>query len=411
MLLDCGLELTYCTNIHPANGWSEVFQNVSHYAPALRKRLSPAAPFGIGLRLSAAEAAVLVQTERLQEFHSFLQTEGLYVALLNGFPYGSFHGEAVKEQVFAPDWREEERVEYTLHLVEILENLLPPGKDGGISTLPLSYNRWISPDDGRAREVIVNNLVRVAEALVRSEREHNRTIHLDIEPEPDGLVENSHQFIEFYRDWLLPLGAPLLAGRLEVSIGEARDLLLRHICLCLDTCHFAVEYEDVEQALAAFDREGIRIGRVQISSALEVVLPETAEARNQLGAELADFADSIYLHQVIEENRDSKLHSYRDLPEALQRMPSSEARRWRIHFHVPLFVEKYATFGSTQNDLCKLLGILRAKPFTHHLEIETYTWSVLPSVLKLDLLESIDREYRWVMDQLCKRRQYLTSSD
>jgi hypothetical protein len=38
--------------------------------------------------------------------------------------------------------------------------------------------------------------------------------------------------------------------------------------------------------------------------------------------------------------------------------------------------------------------------FTHHLEIETYTWDVLPPGLKIDLTDSIAREYDWVLGVL-----------
>ena len=48
--------LTYCTNIHPADGWPAVFDNIRRIAPVLKARLSPAGPFGLGLRLSAREA-------------------------------------------------------------------------------------------------------------------------------------------------------------------------------------------------------------------------------------------------------------------------------------------------------------------------------------------------------------------
>src|SRR5262249_24866016 len=279
--------LTYCTNIHAGDGWEEVFANIQQYGPALKKRLSPQAPFGLGLRISARESEQLLEGDRLRQFKDFLDREGLYVALINGFPYGSFHKQIIKEDVFAPDWREEERVDYTLRLIKILKELLPKGLDGGISTSPLSYKRWIT-DDG-AWERITKNLARVTDAMVRARRDEDCSIHLDIEPEPDGLIENSAEVTSFYQEWLLPMGASYLAGAMNVPYDEARQYLLDHLRICFDTCHFAVEYEDPLAALERFSKTGIKIGRVQISSALRVMLPGEGRSRKQLARQLEAF--------------------------------------------------------------------------------------------------------------------------
>src|SRR5438067_2302660 len=195
--------LTYCTNIHPGNGWSEVYGNLQRYAPALKARLAPSDAFGIGLRLSGRESSELLQDDALQQFQAFLQAQGLYVFTLNGFPYGPFHQQPVKAQVHAPDWRDEERVRYTLRLIEILAFLLPDQVDGSISTSPLSYKTWVDIQDPAAWRCLTYNIVRIAEALVRVKHEQGKLIHLAIEPEPDGLLENSEEVVRFYTDWLL----------------------------------------------------------------------------------------------------------------------------------------------------------------------------------------------------------------
>jgi hypothetical protein len=394
------VDLTYCTNIHPGNGWSEVLANLRRYAPALKQQFAPDAPFGLGLRLSGAETEQLLQGDGLEHLRAFLRDNNLYVAILNGFPYGSFHRRVIKENVFAPDWRHEERVQYTLRLIRVLTELLPEGLDGGISTLPLSYKGWVGADDRAAWEIITRNLTRVAEALVHLRQAKNQWIHLDIEPEPDGLVETSAELVAFYHDWLLPVGAPLLAGSLQISVAEARQKLLDHIQVCLDTCHVAVEYEEPAAVLARFEQAGIQVGRLQISSALRVNLPEAGPGRSLLAAQIAPFAESSYLHQVIEERDDGTRQHYPDLAVALPQIQQTRARQWRIHFHVPLFVEDYGMFGSTQQEIRTFFRLLDQSAFTRHLEIETYTWEVLPPALKLDLLESIHREYRWVLDEL-----------
>lgn len=193
------LQLTYCTNIHPGNGWEEVLGNLRRYGPSLKAAIAPRAPFGLGLRLSSQESCELLQGDQLDRFKDFLDAQGLYVFLLNGFPYGPFHKEPVKEAVFAPDWRDDERVAYTLRLVEILARLLPNGVEGGISTSPLSYKPWVSPADAAAWEAVTRNIGRVAAALMSVKERQGKWIHLDIEPEPDGLVENSAEVAPFMR--------------------------------------------------------------------------------------------------------------------------------------------------------------------------------------------------------------------
>jgi hypothetical protein len=65
---------------------------------------------------------------------------------------------------------------------------------------------------------------------------------------------------------------------------------------------------------------------------------------------------------------------------------------------VPIFVEHSGAFLTTQDDIRRTFQLLSQRPFCRHLEIETYTWEVLPPALKTDLIDSIAREYRWVRD-------------
>ena len=390
--------LTYCTNIHPGDGWDEVFRQLQTYPTALKARLSPHEPFGIGLRLSGRESVELLQGDRLSELEAFLQREGLYVFTLNGFPYGPFHGVPVKADVHAPDWREEERVQYTLRLIDILAALLPDGIDGGISTSPLTYKTWVNAADAGVWHTFVGNLVRVAEALVRVNEERGKLIHLDLEPEPDGLLGNTDELIEFFSTWLLPAGAPLLAERLGIAPEAARSRLLDHIRICLDTCHMSVSFEDAARTLQRLDEAGVQVGKVQISAALNVPLPASQVERRPLRPVLEQFADAVYLHQVGQRNGDGSIRQYPDLDDALPHLDDPQASQWNVHFHVPIFMERYGTFESTQDDIRRVLDLLRERRFTRHVEIETYTWGVLPPDLKRDLLESIQREYQWVLD-------------
>jgi hypothetical protein len=260
----------------------------------------------------------------------------------------------------------------------------------------MSYKPWMAAADADGWTTIVRNVVRIAQTLVRVAETDGKTIHLDIEPEPDCSIENTDETIEFFERRLLPIGAPMLASALGVSGARAREHLLEHIRICFDCCHFAVEFEDAAAALDRLRGAGIRIGRAQLSSALDVVLPDDPAENARVRERLRAFADAVYLHQVVERRSDGLRH-YLDLPDALDRPRDGEGREWRIHFHVPLFAADYGLLKSTQQYVAEVIGLLLRNGATHHLEIETYTWDVLPSGLKMELLESIAREYEWVL--------------
>jgi sugar phosphate isomerase/epimerase len=396
------LDLTYCTNIHAADGWPAVFDNVKRYAPALKARLSPSAPFGVGLRLAAHEARQLLKKDALGEFKRFLDAEGLYVAILNGFPFGAFHGTVVKEEVYAPDWRDPARLAYTRDLIEIVRRLVPSGMDAGVSTAPLSYKAWMAADDTTGRQTIAIQLAEIAVRLVEIARTTGVTVHLDIEPEPDCLLETSTETVRFFEDWLLPVGVPLVASRCGLTEGDARGAILHYIRVCFDCCHMAVEYEDARESLTRLRAAGIQIGRIQLSSAIRARIPEGRAERSGLDARLRPFADSTYLHQVVAARPDG-LRRFGDLDQALA-CHDGCGDEWRIHFHVPLFAREFDDLGSTQDYVADVIGLALDGAVTTHLEIETYTWDVLPAVLKLDLADSIAREYDWVLDTIRRAR-------
>ncbi len=391
-----GAHLTYCTNIHPASGLAGVRSSLDEYTVPLRARLSPGAPFGVGLRLSGVESVELLQDSALTDFRAFLDERGLYVFTLNGFPYGPFHGQAVKAQVHAPDWRNPERVAYTLRLVQILAALLPEGLEGSISTSPLSYAAWVDAEDPETWATLTDNVIQVIEALVRLRQSSGVFIHLDMEPEPDGLLQRSADLASFYREHLLTRGASLLAARLGVGEEQARAHLRDHFQVCFDVCHVAVMYEEPGEALALYREAGLQVGKIQLSSALRLTLPDEADARDALAAALAPFAEGTYLHQVVARTRDGALLQYPDLPPALADIHHPDVTEWRVHFHVPVFLEQAGAFGSTQAALLTSLELLRPQLTGRHLEVETYTWDVLPPDLKRPLGESIARELEWV---------------
>ncbi len=225
MKVNRDLHLTYCSNIHPGETWAEVKQNLETYLPALKQRLSPESPFGIGLRLSDLASREILEQDRLEAFQSWLRKEDLYVFTINGFPYGGFHHQIVKDNVYAPDWSKRDRLDYTLRLTEILSTLLPDGMDGGISTVPLSYKPWWKNDKDARAAVFAASTQQLAQltAQLISLAQQGQQLHIDLEPEPDGLLENAAEVIAYFKDWLLPVGGAWLVKKLGITQPQAEQ--------------------------------------------------------------------------------------------------------------------------------------------------------------------------------------------
>jgi hypothetical protein len=397
------LHLTYCTNIHPGETWAEIFANLQAHLPRLKSKLSPDRPFGIGLRLGAIAAEQLLQGRNLAQLQQWLTVHDLYVFTLNGFPYGNFHGQVIKDQVYRPDWTVGDRAHYTQNLIHILATLLPEGIEGSISTLPISYKPWFSGQQdsmAMALNQATGHLANLVALLHSIAQRTGKVIHLGLEPEPDGLIENTEELLAFFNQFLMPRGAKQLQTQLGTPLETAERLLYQHIKVCYDTCHFAVAFESPQEALGRLTQASIGISKIQLSSAIEVEIPQAQTDRRLLQTRLQPFAESTYLHQVVAQHHDGRLQRYRDLDQALPHLLNTQAQRWRTHFHVPIFLEDYGGLKSTQTHLIETLTYIQSHPICQHLEIETYTWDVLPTDLQLDIDTAIEREYRWVLQQL-----------
>lgn len=399
MLLENGSHLTYCTNIHTGESWEDHLEQLKLHLPEIKKKLSPDEKFGVGLRLSAMAGESLGDKVAMEEFREFLYDNNLYVFTINGFPYGNFHHSRVKDNVHQPDWQTLDRLNYTKSLFTILQKLLPEGLDGGISTSPLSYKPWFTTTQqfDNAVEASLNNLVETVTFLHRMREETGAVLHLDIEPEPDGIIQNTEEFIFFYNNWLLKKGIPSIVKLLGITPQKAEEVIRRHIRLCYDVCHFALVYEEPAAVFEKLKQEAIDIGKIQLSAALRAM---TGAANLKGREELKQFNEDIYLHQVITKDKQGLITSYRDLPQAFADCPESFEGEWRVHFHVPLFVEEYGRLASTQKDVEKTLALVKNQSEKVHLEVETYTWDVLPQALKLDIDASIARELQWVRKEL-----------
>jgi hypothetical protein len=401
MLISQSGHLSYCTNIHAGESWEAVFKSIVTYCVPIKKKVSPYEPFGIGLRLSHQAATELLLNGNLLMFKVWLLQNEMYVFTINGFPYGNFHDKAVKDKVHLPDWTSTERLSYTQLLFTILCELLPSGMEGGISTSPLSYKHWHSTEAelNHVKQTATKNLVAVVAQLVNLHESRGKKMHLNIEPEPDGVIENSDEYISFFEGYLLQEGASLLASTLMCSYSQAQEYMRSHIQLCYDVCHFAVGFEKSEEVLQKMENHGLKIGKLQISAALKCKASDVVPITD-LQQCLRIFDEPTYLHQAVIKTIDGKLLKFNDLGEGIGAMNRIDFEELRTHFHVPIFIEDFQLLQSTQNEIISVLESWCKKEFTKHLEIETYTWQVLPSHLQTDLIESIERELEWVMNTI-----------
>jgi len=394
--------LTYCTNIHAGKNWSEDFAALQKNFPLIKENVSPEAVLGLGLRLSNEASLKLIQTAPLADFKAWLAENKAYVFTMNGFPYGKFHNTVVKEHVHTPDWTTQDRGDYTIRLFHILEELLPAGMDGGISTSPLSYRHWFNTTEElkTAIHTATLNIIAVIKELVLINQKTGVIMHLDIEPEPDGILETGREFIDWFEGDLLSLGIPELENSFNVSAAEAKELLERHLNLCYDVCHFAIGYEKHADVLKELEEKNIKVGKIQISAALKGNMNLAPDKKTGMKTAFSKFNEPTYLHQVVALKNDGEVIRYQDLPVALEDFDHEDVAQWRAHFHVPISIEEIGLLESTQSDIVEVLKLQKNNPFTNHMEVETYTWEVLPEQLKLPITQSISKELQWVVDQL-----------
>jgi len=374
------VHLSYCSNVHPAEDAEGVARQLGRYAASVREALG-VGRLGVGLWLAHAAASKLADDPAaLRKLRSRLGGHGLEVVTFNGFPYRAFHAPVVKKSVYEPDWTDPRRAEYTLTLARLLAELLPDDvNEGTISTLPLGWREgWTERETEAARRA----LSRVAEGLEKLSEGTGRSVRLAVEPEPGCIVETT-----------------------EGAIAALEGLDGRWIGLCLDACHLAVQFESARGAVDALREAGLLVFKAQLSSALKVGRPRSPGAR----AALADFDEPRFMHQV-RERAPGGLLGVDDLPEALAGGLPGEGE-WRVHFHVPIHhaVAEHAehtVVGTTQGELVGLLDalLMGETPETTHLEVETYTWTVLPPEERPEddagLVRGIARELAWTSDRL-----------
>jgi sugar phosphate isomerase/epimerase len=392
--------LTYCTSLHEGESWAEIRANIARYVLAVKAKVAPDRRFGIGLRLSSRAARELEAPEELAAFRAFLDENQLYVFTINGFSFGNFRGHRPKEDLYTRDWLDEQRLSYTNTLAHILAQLLPqePPLEGTIGTMPLALRDRIAGEN-EAQLAADHLLAHVAE-LFRIYDTTGKVIACALEPAPGCRLETVRETIDFFERHLLSKRARARLGAMIGLNGDAAEMAIRrHLGVCFDACHMAVAYEEPRDALYAFIDSGIRVPKVQISAAIKLSL--NGRRTEKLRA-LEEFSDDIYLHHVFE-RCGSTLTRYGDIPEAIEgaRDHDDDQREWRVHFHVPVFRRALGAFRNTHVELQKLLDTLREDALAEHLEVETYTWDLLPPEHRCDdIVEGIAQELQWTMEEM-----------
>jgi hypothetical protein len=388
--------LSYSTLVHPADNWGELWESLTRYLPAVKKRLSPTKPFAVSLRLASNSVSALTAApSKRRQLKQFFDANDMYLYTANAFPYGSFKRERVKEQVYEPDWRSDDRATYTMQVADILAEIAPSDVNPSIQTAPLGFKPRVTGPD--VIQAYTNQVIHVVAHLVELQRKTGRIVTLGIEPEPACFLETTAETIDHFNNHLYADAAVNdLARQTGMSADQARDVLHSQLGTVFDVCHQAVEFEDVVQSMKNLRASGIPILKFQIASALRIpdVTPEKVIA-------LKAFDDSVYLHQTIEKRNGAITH-YLDIPDALATYDGeSDGREWRTHFHVPVFLDDIGAFKTTRPDIEAALRYHARDPVSEQVEIETYTWDVLPDSFKTgDIVEYVSRELEWVRDSL-----------
>jgi hypothetical protein len=432
------LRLGYCMNLHAASDFESLLQGMRDVSVPLSARLTSTQEFGVGMYLPAELAAALLEDEsraQLESLAEFLRERRLSPFTFNAFPYGGFQTDGLKAEVYRPTWVEQERVTYTLQVAEcacFLATRLGLTRIS-ISTHPGSFGAWLQPGD---MEACADNMARVVERFVQIERETGVCFVLSLEAEPRASAGTSLELAQF-RELANARILALLSA--DSDQGRASALLRRHFGTCLDTCHSAVAFEDAAEAMQLLQSAGGTLGKIQYSSALRLEDP----GANPAGvATMLALDEPRFLHQVMGRSSGGggQVLSVADLPElaallAPQSVPDeskgSQASRaewlacdeWRCHFHVPVDRDSMEVplegsapnaspatrLGTTREHAAALLELALQSPDAFvdnelHVEIETYTWDVLPNAVRdtAALVDALEREYRSVLDLLAR---------
>jgi len=401
MDLGSGLgHLSYSTLVHPGDTWDQMKESMQVYLPQVKQRFCPDRPMGVSLRLSNASSVTLEQDAAERAWvRDFLASNDLYVYTVNAFPYGPFKGSQVKELVYEPDWSTQDRLQYTMRVARILTEISDAPVEPTIQSAPLAFRPKVVDDAYIA--AFTDNLLHMVGFLMDLQVQTGRRVKLALEPEPACFLESIEETIAYFQQHVYtPQAARRVAEFSGQPLAEAFQGLRRHLGVVFDICHQSVAFEDIDADLQSLVDAGIPIYKLQQASALNV--PQVTE---EIVAELKRYTETIYLSQTTE-SRQGKLTRYLNLEDAIAAYdPADGPRSWRTHFHVPVFLDDLGPFRTTRDGVLAALRFHARSPLSTHLEIETYTWDVLPPHLKDgDIVDYVVRELQFVEQALRQAR-------
>jgi len=386
--------LTYSTLVHPGDTWAEMWNSLTTYVPQVKERFSPNNSFGVSLRLSGSSAQSLTDSaEEREKLKRFLGENDMYLYTVNAFPHGPFKNQVVKEQVYEPDWRSDTRAEYTMQVADILAEICPSHVNPSIQSPPLGFKPRVTGPE--VVEAYTRQTLRVVAHLAKIRERTGRTVTLALEPEPFCYLETTDEAVDYFSNFLYTdASADSLAKTLGTSRADAHAILRRHLGVVFDICHQAVEFEDSDVSLQKLQKAEIPIFKLQEAAALWV--PDVSQGIVDV---LKKYADTIYLTQTVEK-KDGKLKRFLNLEDAFKAWEEDPGpREWRSHFHVPVFLEDLGEFMTTRFAIENALEFHKKNQCSDQLEIETYTWDVLPDHLKTgNIVDYVERELEWVAD-------------
>ena len=385
-------QLGYCTNVHSGTDMATIRSRLLEFAVPLASALPAGETLGVGLWLPFSAAKELGTGDQAEEFGRWLANHRLNPFTMNGFPYDNFHLPVVKHAVYKPTWAESSRLDYTVLLARILVvlqsvNGSPETKVASISTLPIG---WPSPNSEKQIEEAGKNLRKLSAELASIEKQTGRRTTVAIEPEPGCLFDRGEHVIDFF----------------ERHLPDPNHR--RYISVCHDICHSAVMFEEQADVLLRYAQAGVSVGKVQVSSAIDVPLSKlTKEMREGAVVQLTQFAEDRYLHQTGCLNTAGEFRLVEDLPLWLSAPESLNDDHLRIHFHVPIFLERFGHLETTRSEIERCVRAMQsegAPEFTGHWEVETYAWTVMPEEMRAGGLgNDIGNELNWFR-QLLQRQ-------
>src|SRR5688572_5562957 len=388
--------LTYSTLVHQTDNWEQLWKSVNTYLPAVKARVAPHEKFGVCLRTSAPSVELLSQEpSKVADLKQFFKDNDLYLYTANAFVYGVFKKQVIKEDVYEPDWATPERREYTKKVANLLAELAPEGINPSIQSAPLGFKPKVTGDD--VVETYTSNVIRVVAHLVELKKKTGQTVPLGLEPEPRCHLETTDETVTYFEKHLFS-GRPAqrLAKATGLNEADAAQAMRDFTGVVFDIGHQSVGYEDIPTSLQKLVDHGIKVTKLQEAASMSMpeVTQKTVDA-------LQAYAKTVYLSQTCEK-KDGKTTWYLNLEDAFEAFKKDPGpREWRTHFHVPVFLDDLGPFRTTRFALEQALAFHKKTPLSDHLEIETYTWDVLPSHLKTgDIVEYVTREIDWVKSQV-----------